>query len=368
MSGWDQTPPDTAALGAVANPAGSQHGHSNCGVLHDPMRHYAGSTGHCSTAPLLEIPVNTNHSASPFDQRVCHASDTGKPATKLASEIGLAALPRQQSTSSCRNGNNGALKLRSCTGRDSNAGFGSSKTISRSSNRRTGQQRPASNQPKDLANTQALRQLHGGRIRNMSEPKALLRRDHGIDMDHGMVQQGRRQGSGSHSHRKQAAITGQDERGQKASSSTANRRKALMKAIVRTTPTRAPSLLSDTSQLSCFSTATKLESRAQCQYIERLHSQSSSVSDAMSFQSQQPLTGQLHSVGVSAIPRPALSALEARFRSDDLADASVAESCTLPDCQPAMGQPMSKQAASTILESAERRAVKRSLLSQPGFR
>ena len=365
MPGCDQTPPDTAAFSA--NPAGSQHSHSNCGVPRDPMRHYAGSISQYNTVPLLEIPVNTNHSASAFDQRVCHASDSGTAVTKLAGEIALGALPRQQSTNSCRNGNNGALKLRSCIGRDCNIAFGSSKTVSSSSNRQAGQQQPASNQPKDLISTQALRQLQGGRIKNMSEPQVLPRRDHGFFMGHGMGQQGRCQGADSNSHRKQAAVAGQDARGQEASSSTGNRRKALMKAIVRTTPTRAPSQLSDSSQFSCFSTATKLDSTAQCQYMERLDSQSSCVSDAMSFQSLQPLTGPLHGKGVPALPYPALSALEAGSRSDALADFSTAESCTFLDCQLGFGQPMSKDADGTILESVEGRAVKRSLLSQPGF-
>lgn len=363
--GWDPTPPDTAKLGTAANPAGSQHGHSNCSVPRDPMRHYAGSTSQCSTAPLLEISVNSNHSASPFDQRVCHASGGGKAATKLASEIALKALPGPQSTNSRRNGNNGALKLRSGNGRDCNIAFGSSKIISSSSNRQAGQQQPASNQPKDLISTQALRQLQGGRIKNMSEPQVLPRRDHGFFMGHGMGQQGRCQGADSNSHRKQAAVAGQDERGQKASSSTGNKRKALMKAIVRTTPTRAPSLLSKTSQLSCFSTG--LDSITQCQNIEILHSRSSCVSDATSFQSQQPLAGPLHGKEVPVLPYPALGALEAESKSDALADLGIAESCTFPDCQSGMGQSMGKSAAGTILESVERRAVKRSLLSQPGF-
>ena len=181
---------------------------------------------------------------------------------------------------------------------------------------------------------------------------------------HGTCQQGKCQGLESDSDRDQ----GLDVRGHKTSSSAADKRKALMKAIVRTTPTRAPSLLPETMQLSGSSATNKPGSMAQCQGAQAVYSQSTSVLEAMSSHSQKLPTGQSRGTGELVLPRPALSGLVARSRSDASSGRKSAESCKASiDGVAASGVQVGKDAAGTISGSAERRAVKRSLVSQPDF-
>ena len=367
MSAWDQSAPDIAASGTAADSAGSWHGHSNGCVPYDPLSHVAGSISQCSIAPLLEIPISTNH-VSASEQGVCHASE-GRAGVKVSGETGPRGPSRQHPTNSCTRNNQDASKFSLCTGRNSKVVHGSSHNISSSgSNRHTGQQRSASYGPQYTASTQALRQLQGTCNREMSEPNVPPRHGHQSSVVHGICQQGKCQGLQSDSDRNQAATAGRGERGQKARSSTADKRKALMKAIRRTTPTRAPSLLPEATQLSGFSAANKPNSVAQGQGAESVGSQSTSVLEVMSSQSQQLLTGRQQGIGGFVQPSPALSGLQSGSRSNALHSLdSAAETCKAPaNWSSASGLRRGKNVAGTI-ESTGRRAVKRSLLSQPEF-
>ena len=364
MPAWGRLAPNVAASGTAADSAGSLHGRSNGCVPHGPLSHVAGSISQCSIAPLQEIPFNTNHYVSASEQGVFHASEGDRAGIDVSHEAKPRGPARQYFTDSCRVDMKGALKLRPCTGREFNVVCGSSSNTTSSGNSRTGQQRSASNQPKDPASTQALRQLQGRCNRNMSEPNMPPRHGHRSSMG----QQNKCQGLESNGGRNQAATAVQSERGHKASSSTADKRKALMKAIVRTTPTRAPCLLPEAAQLSGSTTANKPNSIAWCRGVESVCSQSCSVSCAMSSQSQRLLTGQLQGKAGFVLPCPALNGLEARSRSDALGGLSSAESGKASaDWVSASGLQIGKNVSATILGSAERRAVKRSLLSQPDF-
>lgn len=363
ISAWEHSAPDMAASSTAADSAGSWHGHSNGCVPCDLLSHVAGSISQCSIAPLPEMPINTNH-VSASEQGVCLASEGGK----VSDAAGPTGPERQRPTNRCRVDNQGASKLNPCTGRNANVACGGSSNSS-SNNRRTGQLRSASNQPTDPAGAEALRQLQGRCNRNMSESNMLPKHGHQSSVVHGICQQGKCQGLQSDNGRNQAVTVGRNERGQKASSSTIDKRKALMKAIVRTTPTVAPSLLpAVTCVLSGCSAANKPNSIAQGQGAESVCSQSTSVLEAMSSHSQNLLTGQLQEIRGLVQPSPALSGLQSGSRSDALRTlSSAAETCNASaDWVSASGLRMGKDAAGTI-GSTERRAVKRSLLSQPEF-
>lgn len=358
MPAWDQLA--LAASDTVADSAGPWHGHSNGCVPCDPLSHVAGSISQCSILPLLEIPVNTNNVAV-SEQGMCHASKCDRAGVKMSSEAKFRGPFRQHLTHSCGSDNKGLAKLRGCTGRNSPVVCDGSNNISSSSNSVTGQQRSASNQPKDPVGTQALRQLQGRCNRNMPEPNLPSTHGHQASVVHCMSQQGKRQGLGSDTDRNQAANAGLGE-------STVDKRKALMKAIVRTTPTRAPSLLPEAMQLSGLSAANKPNSMAQCPEAESACSQSTSVLEVRSSQSQKNLTHQPNGVEKLVLPCPALSGLEGKLRSDAPGGLTNAESCKgSVDCISVSDVGVGRGIAGTILGSAERRAVKRSLLSQPDF-
>ena len=354
---------DVIASGTAADSAGFWHGHSNGCVPYHPLSHIVGSISRCRIAPLLEIPINTNY-VSACEQGTWHANDSDRAGVKVSDEARPRGPARQHVTNSCRSDNTGALKLKTCTGRNPNV-VCSSSNITSSSNSCAGQQRSASSQSKDPAGTQALRQLQGRYVRKNSEPSMPPRHGHQSSAVQGMCQQGKYQGLKSDSGRHQAATAVQGEGGHTASGSTAGKRKALMKAIVRTTPTRAPCLLPEATQLSDSSTANKPDSMAWCPGTKSVCSQSSSVSEAVSSRSQRLHTGQLEGIAGLVLARPALSGLEARSRSDALFGLSSAESCKA--WVAASGLRIGKDVSDTVLGSAQRRAVKRSLLSQPGF-
>ena len=356
MPGWGQMLPATVASTHAADWAASVHGRSNCHVPCDTHHQGPDSVGQCSTAPLLEIPVNTN-CASAFEQRECHACEGRKAGIQFSGKIGLGAPAQQQSTDSKL-----ALKHRPGSGKNCNI-VGGGSTIS--SIRHTGQH-SAANQAKTQAISHATRQWQGRGVMWQVSKRNMLPKDIQLSSVGHTDQQGRCLGSQPDSRVKQTTIAGRGERGDKASSSSADRRKALLKAIVRTTPTRAPSLPSEASQSSINSAAISPSIQPRFRGTVDRHSHSSNVSGGMLAQSRQLPTGQSHGTGMPMLPYLGFSGLEAELRSGASRDplGSIARSCKVfPHCGSA---PTTKETAGSV-GSAERRAVRRSLLSQPDF-
>lgn len=361
-----QAPPlQSQMLADIAIP--SKPARSTCSLYGRPGSNTACDTAchsddwgsQCSKAPLLEIPVN-NNCASGFEHRACQASQSGKAGVALFGKFGLGRLPRQEGPSNCKRDSNGTLKQGPCSGRGASTSSGGNPISSI-------KQHSAAHQARDLAHDQIVRRPQGRDVQDVSEPVVLPKHGHLVSI---AGQQGRCQHAEADSRMKQAATAGQATGSHKASSSTADRRKALMKAIVRTTPTRAPSMPLEADQPSGSSAGKTHNSQPQCEGRDTMHMQSFSALDAMSAQIKQPPRGQSHITGGPVLPT---CGLEPRLKSDR-ENPSIAESCkAVPAYVSAMRQvaphtqPGTKDAAGASLGSAGTRVVRRSLLSQPDF-
>lgn len=349
---------DIAIPGKPARSACSLYGCTGSNTACDTACHSDDWGSQCSKAALLEIPVN-NNCASGFEHRACQASQSGKAGVALFGKVGLGLSARQEGPSNCKRDSNGTLKQGPCSGRVANTSSGGNPISSI-------KQHSAAHQATDLAQDQIVKRPQGRDVQNVSEPVVLPKHGHLVSI---AGQQGRCQHAEADSRMKQAATAGQARGSHKASNSTADRRKALMKAIVRTTPTRAPSMPLEADQPNGSGAAKTQASSSQPQ-CDTMHIQSFSALDAMFAQIKQPPRGQPHITGGPVLPT---CGLEPRLKSD-WGNPSIAESCkAVPTYVSAMRQvaphtqPGTKDAAGVSLGSAGTRVVRRSLLSQPDF-
>ncbi|KAL3153234.1 hypothetical protein ABBQ38_011587 [Trebouxia sp. C0009 RCD-2024] len=315
-----------------------------------------GSITHLSKAPLLEIAVNRN-CASGFENRACPANQGGKAGVGPFGKAGLGLSARQESPGSCRTGSKHASKHTPCTGKGFHIANGGSTHSS------------IEHQARDLPHGHNMRQLQGREVDSVSEPGVLPKHGRRVST----YDAGQHQHAEVDSSRKQAAAAGQQAKASfNGSSSTSDRRKALMKALVRTTPTRAPSVPVEATQSSSSGAGHRPSSQPQCEGIATEHSQSSSSLGAVSAQSRLlPLS---ESDGIGG-PVLLTSGLQGKPKSG-WGDPSIARSCkALIGNESAVGQSqdaqharsVTKEAVDASLGSGGTRAVRRSLLLQPGF-
>lgn len=355
---------DTAAPGKPAISAGSSRNHMGCYVPCDKPGD-EGSVSHFSKAPLLEIAVNTN-CASTLEHRACQANP-GKAGVGPSGQVGLGLSARQESPGSCRTGHKHALKNKPFAGKGFHIANGGS-THSSIENHAT-QQHSAVHQARDLAHGHSMRQLQGRAVKNVSEPGVLPKHGHHVST----YDAGQHQHAEADSCRKQAATAGQQAKGSlNGSSSTSDTRKALMKALVRTMPTRAPRVPVEATQSSGSGAGHRRSSQPQCEGIATEHSQSSSSLGAVSAQSRLLPLSESYGIGGPVLligelqPNPGSA-----WR-----DPSTAGTCKaligygsaigqLQDAQHARS--VTKEAVDASVESGGTRAVRRSLLLQPDF-
>ena len=368
--GLGQMLADTAAPGNPAYSAGSLHNHTDCHVPCDKLGHDHGCVSQFRKAPLLEIAVNTN-CASAFEQRACQVSQLGKAGVELVCEAGLGLSARQECPSSCRTGDQHALKRRLSSSRVSNIPSGGSICTNSSIKHHPRQQHSAAHQTKHVAHNQTMRQRQGRQVQTALVPDVLPKHVQLVSL---YSAGGQHQHANAVSCRKQAAVAGQQAKGShKASSSTGDRRKALMKAIVRTTPTRAPSMPVEATQSSSSGTAKRPSSQLQCEGIDTGHSQSSSDSCAMSGQSWHLSQGKSYGSGWPVLLPT--SGLQPGPRSAFGHPSNAGRCMVLPGYGSGIGhlqdaqhaQFVAKDAIDASLRSCGTKAVRRSLLLQPDF-
>ena len=341
---------------------------------------YASSDGHIddsarrrTTVPLLEIPVNTRNQSSCTHQaqQARQGSDSGAKGTGRAQ---LWGPKRQQLTSSSRGSQerkaDSRCMLKHRPRSDNDAGLASGSSVV---SRHTVGQRLAASGTGSKQATKGQAEPFPADV--LQQGGKLTQRGSMNDASHA-GHQGLKQAQQPSGITKQVPAATHSGRGRKLSSTTSGRRKALLKALVRTTPTRAPSMPPDDETQSTGSGITaQLGHAHEHQPLCKTASHSSVSADAKGSWHHQDSENQAHNTAapedflIGSQPNLALSL---GIGSDAFADEAIADACNaLPEHGSTIGQVHDCWHAQAFVKehvgSVETRAVRRSLLFQQDF-
>lgn len=369
---------------ATADVADSWQGHSQAHASWDDRR--GDSAMQCTALPLLELSVNTDQrsACTPQAQQARQDCDS---ATKGTNRAQLWGYKRRQPTSSSRSSNKGradgrcTTKHRLCSDCDACLENGSS-VVSRHS---AGQQLAASG----IGSKQASQGQPKTFPADISQGGSSFYQQSSMSDTGHAAHLGVNQALLHSSNRKQAPAPVHSGRGHKLTSSTSGRRKAMLKALVRTTPTRAPSMPPDDDIQSTGSSITvQLGHAHQHQPLCRAVSHSSVSADAKSSQHHQDCDNQSHDIATTtdllSSSRPSLirpgirlnAYADEAFADEAFAEEAIADGCTaLPERDVTVGQlhdcwhaqAVAKGHPGSSVGSIETRTVRRSLLLQQDF-